>query len=295
VAGEGGQARLNPSAIQGLLWMAVSGMLFVAMTATVRLAGDELPVAQAAFIRYAIGLALVAPLLLRLRVRLPPPRPAGLYALRGLVHGGAVIFWFYAINRIPLAEVMALSYTTPVFVLIGAALFLGEPLKTERAIALAVASLGVLIVLRPGFDRIETGQLAQLAAAPLFAASALIAKRLTRSEEPAMIVFMLTLCCGLVLAVPALADWRSPSAQALFWLGLTAVFATGAHYAQTRGFHAAPITLTQPMTFLQILWSALAGWWLFGDHPDVWVFVGGGVILAAVAAVSGREARRASG
>lgn len=275
--------------------MALSGVLFVAMTVTVRMAGADLPIAQSAFIRYGFGLVLLLPLFARLRMRPPSPRIAGLYALRGLAHGGAVIFWFYAINHIPLAEVTALSYTTPVFVLVGAAMFLSEPVKPERAIAIAIALAGVLIVLRPGFAAVEAGQLAQLAAAPLFAVSALLAKQLTRSEEPAMVVFMLTLACAAVLLVPALADWHTPSVAALFWLALTAVIATGAHYSQTRSYHAAPISLTQPVTFLQIIWSTLAGWLLFGDHPDVWVFVGGGVILAAVAAVSGREARRAGG
>ncbi len=83
VAGEGGQARLTAEATAGLLWMALSGVLFVAMTATVRLAGMHLPVAQAAFIRYAIGLALILPLIVRLAPRIPPPSTLGLYALRG--------------------------------------------------------------------------------------------------------------------------------------------------------------------------------------------------------------------
>ncbi len=70
------------------------------------------------------------------------------------------------------------------------------------------------------------------------------------------------------------------------------MFATAAHYSQTRAYHAAPITLTQPVTFLQIVWSTLR-WWIFGDAVDVWVFVGGGLIVAAITLLSQREARRA--
>ncbi|MFO1089291.1 MAG: DMT family transporter [Hyphomicrobiales bacterium] len=277
----------------GIAWMALSGVLFVAMTAAVRLAGSSMPIAQSAFIRYLFGVLLVIPVLVKLRPKVPTGHSALYFLLRGLAHGGAVMFWFYAITRIPLAEVTALSYTTPVFVVIGAALFLGERVSLERIAAMAVAFAGVLIVLRPGFATVEWGQLAQLASAPLFAASALAAKQLTKTEEPALIVAMLTIGCTLVLMVPALLDWQTPKGGELFWLFLTAIFATAAHYCQTKSYHAAPITVTLPISYLQIVWSTIAGLMLFGDHPDAGVFIGGGLILTAVIVITRREATRA--
>jgi drug/metabolite transporter (DMT)-like permease len=278
------------SALAGIAWMLVTGLLFVAVTGTVRYLGSDMPAVQAAFIRYLFGLILIAPILFRLRGNWPSRGMMGLYTLRGLCHGLAVMLWFYAMARIPIAEVTALGYTAPIFTTIGAALFLGERFHTRRILAVAAGFLGAIVILRPGFQSIETGSIAQLAAAPLFAASFLLAKKMTRSESPAMIVAMLSIFCTLTLLPGALLEWRAPSVDELFLLFLTAVFATAGHYTLTRAFEAAPITVTQPAAFLQLVWAALLGLIAFGEPLDPWIFLGGGIVVAAVTYIAHREA-----
>jgi drug/metabolite transporter (DMT)-like permease len=129
-----------------------------------------------------------------------------------------------------------------------------------------------------------------LIAAPLFAVSFLIAKKLTQSESPAVIVAMLSIFCTLTLLPGALLEWRSPTAGELFLLFLTAVFATAGHYTLTRAFEAAPITVTQPVAFLQLVWAALLGLIAFGEPLDPWIFLGGGIVVAAVTYIAHREA-----
>lgn len=276
--------------IEGIGWMVLTTLLFVSVTGVVRYLGSSLPAVEAAFIRYGLGLAMVAPVLWRLH----PPRPDGatlrLFAWRGLAHGGAVMLWFYAMARIPIAEVTAIGYTTPIFVTIGAALFLGERLHARRAVAIAIAFVGAMIIIRPGFSEIKLGSLAQLAAAPLFATSFLLAKKLTGRNDPAFIVFMLSLFCTVVLLPGALWQWRAPSWQEVAWLGLVAVLATAGHYTLTRAFEAAPITVTQPIGFIQLVWAALLGIIAFGEPLDPFVLAGGGVIVAAASYISHREA-----
>ena len=163
--------------------MFLSGLLFVAVTGTVRHLGSDMSSIQAAFIRYAFGTVLILPLMVHLYrspgFTLPTVRHNILYAWRGLVHGAAVILWFYAMARIPVAEVTAIGYTTPIFTTIGAAVFLGEILHMRRILAVAAGFIGAVIILRPGFQSIELGSLAQLLAAPLFAVSFLLTKKLT--------------------------------------------------------------------------------------------------------------------
>ena len=101
---------------------------------------------------------------------------------------------------------------------------------------------------------------------------------------------MLTVFCTLVLLPGALLEWRTPTQTELFWLFLTAVFATGGHYTLTRAFEAAPITVTQPVSFLQLVWATVLGMTMFGEAPDPWILAGGAIIIAAATYISRREA-----
>ena len=279
--------------LAGILWMLLTGVLFVIVTGIVRHLGSDMPAVEAAFIRYAIGLVLILPMLRPLLTVRPTAAEWRLYTTRGLVHGGAIILWFYAMARVPIAEVTAIGYTAPIFVTIGAALFLGERLYLRRIFAVIIAFVGTLIILRPGIQEISPGHWAQVAAAPLFATSFLLAKQMTRTVDPAVIVGMLSVGCTLVLLPGAIMVWRTPTAEELGWLALTACVATAGHYTMTRAFQAAPLTVTQPVGFLQLVWAMLLGMTVFGEPLDPWVMIGGAIIVASATYISHREALRA--
>lgn len=281
-------AESNP--LMGVVWMVVTGFCFVAVTATVKHLGDAVPASQAAFLRYLLGLVFLIPMLGTL-VRLRPGwRETALYSARGLVHALGVILWFFAMTRIPIAEVTAMNYLSPVYVAIGAALFLGERMAARRIAAIAVALLGALIILRPGFREVSSGHLAMLGTAVLFAVSYLIAKRMSANSSASMVVAMLSIWVTIGLAPFAAAVWVTPTLEQLAWLFLVAIFATGGHFTMTLAFKAAPLTVTQPITYLQLIWATALGAVMFGEAVDIWVLVGGGVIMAAITFMTWREA-----
>ena len=144
--------------------MLAGGLLFVAVTVLVRHLGSDLPAVEAAFIRYLVGVVLLLPLIWRMRWRGIRPGGFKLYFYRGLVHGVAVMLWFYAM-RIPLAEVTAIGFSTPVFTALGAVLIFREQVRARRMLAIAAGFIGTVVILRPGFQTIEAGSLAQLIAA----------------------------------------------------------------------------------------------------------------------------------
>jgi drug/metabolite transporter (DMT)-like permease len=276
--------------IAGILWMVVTGLCFVAVTAIVKLVGNRLPAAEGAFLRYLLGLVLLVPMLRpMLRARLDG-RALATFGLRGLVHSFGVILWFYAMARIPIAEVTAMNYLAPVYVTLGAALFLGEKLAARRLIAVVVALLGALVILRPGFREISPGHLAMLGTAVFFAASYLIAKRMSGQVSPSVVVGMLSIAVTIGLAPFAYAVWVPPSLAQMGWMFLVACFATAGHYTMTLAFQAAPVTVTQPVTFLQLLWAVLLGALVFGEPVDGWVVLGGAIILGSVTFITWREA-----
>ena len=273
--------------------MVAGGLLFVAVTVLVRHLGSDMPAVEAAFIRYLVGVLLLLPALWRMRARFFGSGRIRLYAVRGIVHGVAVMLWFFAMARIPLAEVTAIGFSTPVFTALGAILIFREQVRARRMIAIAAGFIGTLIILRPGFHSIEAGSLAQLVAAFFFAGSFLLAKRMTQSESSGDILVMLSIFCTLALMPGAIYYWREPTLAEVGWLALVAVFATAGHYAITRAIAAAPLTVTQPLSFLQLIWAVAFGYWLFDEVPDIWVIAGGLVIIAAISYLAHREARAA--
>lgn len=275
--------------VAGVMWMLVTGGLFVAVTAVVRHVGSSLPAPEAAFLRYAIGLVLVIPMLRPLFRARVTPRQWKLFGLRGATHTVAVALWFFAMARLPVAEVTAMNYLSPVFVTILAALFLGERLAVRRIMAIVVAMLGVLVILRPGLRELSTGHIAMLIAASLFSISYLTAKILSDEFPAEAVVGMLSVTVAIGLAPLALAVWQTPTWGELGWMALVAGFATAGHYTMTRAFKAAPLAVTQPVSFLQLVWAALLGAVVFGEQLDLWVMVGGALILGSVSFITWRE------
>lgn len=276
--------------VQGLVWMLASGFSFVGVTGLVRWLGTDLPAAQGAFLRFAFGVMFLLPTLGPVLRGGFAPGAMRLFALRGAVHTVAVICWFYAMARLPVAEVTAIGYLNPVLVTVGAAVFLGEKLAMRRILAVCVAILGALVILRPGVREVTDGHLAQVAAAFGFAGSYLVAKRLSGMASAGAVVAMMSLMVTLGLAPFALAVWVPVTPAQLAALAGVAAFATSGHYCMTRAFAVAPLTVTQPVTFLQLLWATLLGMIVFHETVDVWVLAGGGVIIAAVSYITWREA-----
>ncbi|WP_420397315.1 DMT family transporter [Nioella sp.] len=274
----------------GVFWMVVTGACFVAVTALVKIVGPTVPPAQSAFLRYALGLVFVLPMIRPILNAQLSRRAIKLFALRGFVHTFGVISWFYAMTQISIAEVTAMNYLNPIYVTILAAIFLGERLAMRRIMAVVVAFCGALIILRPGFREISPGHIAMLFTAAAFSVGYLVAKIMADETSPAVVVGMLSLTVTVGLAPFAWAVWVPPTWEQIGWLFLVACFATAGHFTMTMAFKAAPLTVTQPVTFLQLIWATLLGAVAFGEPADIFVIIGGAMIIAAISYITLREA-----
>lgn len=279
------------SPVIGVAWMLASGLCFVVVTGVVRYLGTDLPAAQSAFMRFGWGVVFLVPSLVTLwRVGIP----AGLgrvIAYRGAIHTLAVILWFYAMARLPVAEVTAIGYVNPVCVTLGAVVFFGEKLAARRLIAIGVAIVGTAIVLRPGLREIEPGHWSQLGAAISFAGSYLFAKVLSSKMPAGAVVGLLSLTVTLGLLPFAIWVWVPMTSVQVGWLAVVALAATMGHYCMTRAFAVAPISVTQPVIFLQLIWATMLGYFVFDEGVDPFVLLGGTVIIGAVSYITWREAQ----
>ena len=275
----------------GIFWMLATGACFVAVTAFVKYLDNSVPAAQAAFLRYVLGLVFLIPMIKPMGAVTYTKPMMIQFGVRGFVHSLGVIMWFYAMTRIPIAEVTAMNYLSPVYVTLGAAIFFGERLAARRILAVGIALLGALVILRPGFRELNDGHLTMLGTAIFFALSYLMAKKFSDEVPASVVVGMLSVTVTIGLAPFAFAVWVTPTLTDLGILFIVACFATLGHLTMTMAFAAAPLTVTQPVTFLQLVWATLLGVVVFGEAVDSFVLLGGGMIIASVSFITLREAQ----
>lgn len=207
----------------------------------------------------------------------------GQHVIRNIAHFTGQNLWFYAITVIPLAQVVALEFTTPLWVIVLAPLIIQEPLTRARATSALLGFIGVLIVARPSPDSINTGIVMAAGAAIFFALTLTFTKRLTRSQPIANILFWLTgmqIILGLVAAGYD-GDIALPTAQTFPYLVLVGICGLTAHFCLTTALSLAPASVVIPMDFARLPAVALLGMALYGEMLDIWVLVGAVIIFGA--------------
>ena len=277
---------------RGLLWVSAAGFTFSLLNALMRVLTLQVDPLESQFLRYFFGLLVLLPVVLQRGVRSYWPKQLGGQFARGAFHTAGLCLWFIALPRIPLADLTAIGFTTPIFVMIGAYVFFREAMRWERWLAIGVGFCGVMIVVGPELSGSGGGyHLVMLASAPIFAASFLLTKALTRYESTGVIIVWQAITVSIFSLPLALLHWQWPSAWQWAGFALCGLLGSAGHYCLTRSFAATDISATQSAKFLDLIWSALMGWLLFTDVPSQTTLIGGTLICAATIWVARREAR----
>ena len=257
-------------------WLAL--MLVIAIAG--REATRELAVFQVMEMRSLIGLLLLAPLV-HASGGLPAMRSTVLrqHVLRNCVHYVAQFSWFVALTMIPLAQVVALEFTMPIWTALLALAFLGERMNIWKALAVACGLAGVLLIVRPASSGISTGQALALASALGFAISMTMTKWLTRSDGTVAIIFWMLAVQSVLGLAPAIIVWRWPSGPVWGWVVLIAFCGTFSHYCMARALRYADATVVVPLDFLRVPLTALAAWLVYAERVDLLMVLGTMLIL----------------
>ena len=271
--------------------MIVALFMFACMSVFIRLSTNSLPVEEVVFFRNALAVMLLMPLIMHtgwssLRMNKP-----NLFFLRALINVGGMFAGFTALTLIPLAQVTALSFTGPLFVTIGAVLFLGEVIRARRIAGIVVGFFGTLIILQPGFTEISFGAMMALASTLSIAMASLIVKKLTATETPEAIVTWMVVMQSPLALIPAISVWQWPTLEAWVYLWAMALTATIAHLCFTRAFRLVDITALQPLEFIKLPFTVFLAWIVFAEWPGLWTWVGGTVIFASTVYITQREAK----
>ncbi len=262
-------------------WMSGTLISFMAMAVAGRELAGELNTFQILFFRSLVGVVVIGLIAWRAGVEAVRPHSFGVHLVRNSVHFVGQLGWFYGIAFLPLADVFAIEFTTPVWTAVLAVFLLGEGMTKSRAMAIGLGFLGILIILRPGLEIVNFAALAVLIGAVVYATSHTLTKRLTRDNAALGILFYMTLLQLPMGLVPSLFDWVWPSTpNAWFWVFVVGTSALGAHYCMARALALADATVVVPMDFLRLPLIALVGFAFYAEAVDIWLFLGAGVILA---------------
>jgi drug/metabolite transporter (DMT)-like permease len=268
------------STILAALWMTgwLTAMVLLAVAA--RQAGKLLHVFQIMELRSLLGIVLFMPMLAAAGgVRAMRTRHFGGHFTRNAVHYVAQFLWFLAITMIPIAEVVAIEFTGPVWVALLAVVALGERMTAARVAAVALGVVGVVIIVRPGLDNVDVGQIVALLAAIGFAGSIILVKSLTRTESVVSIIFWMLIIQSVIGAIPAAMLWQTPPMTVWPWLAVIAVCGTYSHFCMAHALRHADATTVVPLDFLRVPLTALAAWLVFSERFDIFTVIGAAVIL----------------
>ncbi len=277
--------------VRGAVWMCLACLMFACMSMVARDLSGELHGLEIAFFRSLAGLLLMLPYGIRAGRTIWRTSNQLLYVSRGATGAGFTLLFFPALAMIPIADAQALSFTTPLFGVLLASLFLGEALYRHRVIAVAVGFAGALVILRPGFESVGLGGVLVLLSSLSAGISSNLTKFATRTAAPDTVVFFHALYMTPFTFVPALFVWIWPSAEQLMWLALIGLLATLNQQCLSRALAAADATAVLPFLFMRLPFAALLGYLAFAEFPVVWVWAGGAIIFGAALYLARGESR----
>ena len=290
-------SRLIPSQVaRGFTLAVIAGLFFTGLNVSAKELAQEMPPLLVSWGRWVMAVLLLAPFLWwRVGIAGMRTRDLKLHALRGVFHTPGYGLWYEAVAWLPLATMSALGFTGPIFVTLGAVIFLRESVRWRRWIAVGIGFAGMLVIVRPGIVEFTPGMAMMLAAVPLIAGSNLVAKVVAGRDRPAVVVLWQSIVGAICFAPFGLWQWQTPTAWQLLLFLSSGFFGTIGYFFITWAYRLLDISALQSITFLGIVWAALMDVALWGKTADVWTFVGAAIIVSSTSYIAHREARLAGG
>lgn len=277
--------------LAAVLLMLYAGFSSSLLHLGVRFVGSELPSIQVVFLRALFTLLMTAPFVFRPGKMAWRSNNLPLQILRGAIGVGSMWTWYYALVHMPLADAAVLSFTTPIFITIGAAIYFREVVGPVRASAVVLGLLGATVVLRPGIDTVSLAAIAAVGSSILWALSLLIAKDLARFDSSLTISFYQPLLIAPIAGLAAIPVWVMPSGGTwLILVGMGAVAALG-NYCYIQALRMTEASTLMPADYVRLLWMVMWGYLIFSEIPGWSTWFGAGLIVGSTLFVTWREAR----
>ena len=275
----------------GIFWMCMATLISSISGALVRELAGQIPTFELVFFRNLIAMVVLVPIVMRQGVGLPDRSQLPLYGARVFFAFVAMVFLFYALARMPIADVYALQYTIPLFTILLAVVVLKQKADMHSWVACFIGFVGTLIVMRPGIIEIPLAALGALAAAFLSAGSNTTIKLLAKKNSAEAITLWTNLGMFPLALIPTIFVWVTPTAiQWPLVIGVGVISSIGG-YCFTRAVSAADARIVQPFQFSRMIFATAIGWIMFSELPDLWTWIGAAVIFGASYYIVYREGK----
>lgn len=266
--------------MQAVLWMLGAIISFCLMAVGARELSGQLDTFEVLTLRGLVGLIIVMAIIYwRQQPELFVTQRTKTHLVRNLFHFYGQASWFFALGMIPLAQVFAIEFTVPLWVLFLSAIFLAERITWRKVVAITLGMAGVLAVVRPESQGLSTGMLVMLFGAIGFATAVIYNKRLVSTEHPLTIVFYMTLMQIPISAMLTGGDWTMPTPVGWFWILVVGVLGISAHFCASKAMQTAEVSSIMAMDFLRLPLVAVLGMLLYSEVFDWWVVLGGGLMI----------------
>lgn len=268
-------------AVQCGLLIIVSGILMSGQLVIVRFIGDQISVFEIIFFRALVGLIAVSGVIARSpRVHLRPNRP-GLAVLCGSLAFLASVFFYLAAQELPVADITAIHFLRPVFAAVLAALVLGEAWRGSRIGAIVAGLIGAIVIIRPGMVELNIGVLYVLGVVAVQSWNPINRKLLSKSDHPDTVAVWNVLAMIPLAGIATCFFWTTPSWSQLGWIAVIGVMEIVNQRVLGRAYLRGDALVVVALHYTRLPIAALLGFLVLAEFPDIWVWVGGGIIAAA--------------
>ena len=271
----------NSTVVRALSFMLLATVLLASMHVLVRYISADLHPFVVVFFRNLFGLVVLVPLLVKNGISSLSTKQPGMYALRIAIGLCAMLSWFYALSKVPVANATALSFSSTIFATLSAWLFLREPMRLRRWAAIIVGMIGVLVVLRPGMEGFNRYALLVIASAATWGISITIVKQLSKTDSTITIIAWMSIGLSVLSIWPALPVWEWPTASQFGILLVIGGLASGGHYFMTNAVRIGDMATVMSVDFFRLIWAAILGYLLFKDVLDAGTVLGAAIIFAS--------------
>lgn len=248
------------------------------------------PVMQIVWARLFFGAFLTMPFALKLAgPRGLMPNMPGIHAVRASLMIAATGFFFAALHYQSIADTLAIFFVQPLILTLLSPFVLGEQVGLRRWIAVIIGFIGTLIIIRPGFQELTPGVPLALGSGACLAVYLLLTRRIAGSAPAMVTTFYTSLCGAIIMSAIVFFVWQTPTPSQWALFILLSAIANGGHFLIIRAYDHAEASLLAPLAYSEIIMATVLGWYIFGDFPDVWTFIGVAILIACAVYISWRE------
>ncbi|NQV57612.1 MAG: DMT family transporter [Rhodospirillales bacterium] len=214
-----------------------------------------------------------------------------LHVARSFINVASLSTWYIALSLTPLGDASALALIGPLFVTLGAAVFLGEAMRVRRWVAIGVGIIGAVIIIRPGFEAVNIGFAFVLISGVFSAGTKIFAKHLSKWDSAITCSAYVAILQTPISFVLALFFWTTPSPIQLAWIAAVGVLAAIGHITMVMAIRYVDVSSLEPFVFTRLIWAALIGYFAFSEFPGVWTWIGAAIIVGATSYILRRESK----